>query len=361
MMGKIAVLYIDDERHNLYAFRATFRLEYEVFIAESAEEARQLLRNHQIPIVIADQRMPKETGIEFFESIMSTHPQVMRILLTGYTDIQAVINAVNLGNVFRYLQKPWKEEEIRTAITQAYEIYQTRAQLVIKNKELELAYSELDKFVYSASHDMRSPLMSILGVVKLARMEGDFTNTKAYFSMIEESVERLDGFIKSIIDYYRNKRNSFHPSEIDFKDMVDFCIQNQLHLEETDLNFKINIDQKQSFVSDKLKLGIALSNLISNGIKYQDHNKTEKQVSIDIKVDAQKATIRIADNGIGIKEGEVEKIFRMFYRATNMNPGSGIGLYIVKDAVEQLAGSITVESIYGQGSTFELNIPNQSS
>jgi two-component system sensor histidine kinase/response regulator len=360
MQGKIAVLYIDDERHNLYAFRAAFRLEYEVFIAESADEARQLLEKHPIPIVIADQRMPKETGIEFFESILLKHPQVMRILLTGYTDIQAVINAVNLGNVFRYLQKPWKEEEIRTAISQAYEIYHAREQLIVKNRELELAYSELDKFVYSASHDMRSPLMSILGVVKLARMEGDYSNTKAYFNMIEESVDRLDGFIKNIINYYRNKRISLHHTEIDFKDMVDFCIQNQIQNEPTEITFKVDVVQNLPFISDKLKLGIAVSNLISNGIKYQDQNKVNKELSVQVKVDATRAIIRVQDNGIGIQEGENDKIFKMFYRATNMNPGSGIGLYVVKDAVDQLKGTIVVKSNLGEGSVFELTIPNQA-
>jgi len=360
MQGKIAVLYIDDERHNLYAFRASFRIEYEVFIAESADEARLILQNHAIRVIIADQRMPRETGIEFFESIMNDHPHVMRILLTGYTDIQAVINAVNLGNVFRYLQKPWKENEIRTSIAQAYEVYDAREQLIVKNRELELAYSELDKFVYSASHDMRSPLMSILGVVKLARMEGDYSNTKAYFNMIEESVDRLDGFIKNIVDYYRNKRISLNTSDVDFKDMVDFCIQNQLQNQQTEINFVVEVDQKIAFISDKLKLGIAMSNLISNGIKYQDQTKPKKELSITVKVDSSKAIIRIQDNGIGIQEGEKDKIFKMFYRATNMNPGSGIGLYVVKDAVDQLKGTIDVKSIYGVGSVFELMIPNQA-
>lgn len=360
MQGKIAVLYIDDERHNLYAFRATFRIDYELYIAESADEARQILANHAISIVVADQRMPKETGIEFFESIMRTHPHVMRILLTGYTDIQAVINAVNLGNVFRYLQKPWKEEEIRTAISQAYEIYHAREQLIIKNKDLELAYSELDKFVYSASHDMRSPLMSILGVIKIARLEGNQSNTKAYFDMIEESVDRLDGFIKNIIDYYQNKRINLQFSEIDFQDMVAFCIQNQLQNAPSEINFNVEVAQVLPFTSDKLKLGIAISNLINNGIKYQDHSKSRKELSVKVTVDATRATIRIEDNGIGIQEEETENIFKIFYRATNRNPGSGIGLYVVKDAIDQLNGTIEVQSTYGQGSIFELKIPNQA-
>jgi signal transduction histidine kinase len=207
---------------------------------------------------------------------------------------------------------------------------------------------------------MRSPLMSILGVIKIARLEGNQSNTKAYFDMIEESVDRLDGFIKNIIDYYQNKRINLHYSEIDFQDMVDFCIQNQLQNAPSEINFNVEIAQTLPFTSDKLKLGIAISNLISNGIKYQDHSKTKKELSVKVTVDATRATIRIEDNGIGIQEGETENIFKIFYRATNRNPGSGIGLYVVKDAIDQLNGTIEVQSTYGQGSIFELKIPNQA-
>lgn len=211
---KIKVLYVDDERHNLYAFRAAFRLDFEIFLAESAEKGREILEQYTIPVIIADQRMPKETGIEFFETIKGKYPLSMRILLTGYTDIQAVISAVNIGNIYRYLQKPWKEEEIRTAILNAFELYNSRFQLVEKNIELEKAYNELDKFVYSASHDMRSPLMSILGIVRLAKMEMSHEQSMPYFEMIEESVTRLDDFIKNIINYYKNNRIALEINEI---------------------------------------------------------------------------------------------------------------------------------------------------
>lgn len=360
MQEKIAVLYIDDEIQYLHAFRAAFRMDYEVYIAESADKARQILANQPIFIVIASQRLPKETGIELLESIVYAHPHTMRILLTSHTDIQTVIDAANLGNVFRYLHKPWKEEDIRTAIRQAIEMQHVREQLILKNKELELAYAELDKFVYGTSHDMRSPLMSIVGVLKLAKIEGDYFKAKAYFNVIQESVDRLDDFLKNIINYYQNKRISLQVSEIDLKDMIDFCIQNQLQNEVSEIKFEVEIDQGVPFISDKLKLGIAISNIISNGIKYQDQTKSKKELSINVKVDAMRATIRIKDNGIGIKEVEIENIFKLFYRATNLNTGSGIGLYVAKDAINQLQGTLEVQSIYGQGSIFELKIPNQA-
>lgn len=353
---KIAVLYIDDERHNLYAFRAAFRNDYDIYLAEGGEEARQILAEKTIPIIIADQRMPKETGIEFFESIKESQPFAMRILLTGYTDIQAVISAVNLGNIFRYLQKPWREEEIRQAIESAYEIYDSRIQLIAKNTELEKAYSELDKFVYSASHDMRSPLMSILGVVRLAKMEEHSANSLQYFDMIESSVLRLDEFIKNIIGYYKNNRIELSLETIGLQDMVEACIASLSESHHS--QWKIDICQNAPLVSDRLKLEIILHNLLSNAIKFKQLGKAA-QVTISANVDAHWVDIWVKDNGIGISPEDYEKIFRMFYRATNRNPGSGIGLYVTKDAVVRLNGNISVQSSPQEGSTFHIRFPNR--
>ncbi|MBS9522884.1 response regulator [Litoribacter ruber] len=123
---KIKVLYVDDEVNNLQAFKATFRRNYQIFIAESAEEARKILENQTVEIIITDQRMPNETGVEFLESIIPDYPDPMRILLTGYTDIQAVIDAINKGQVYHYLTKPWDEDYMRTVVKNAYEVFDLR-------------------------------------------------------------------------------------------------------------------------------------------------------------------------------------------------------------------------------------------
>src|SRR3982751_2399370 len=122
----INVLYIDDERHNLIAFKASFRRIFNVFICESAEEGRQIVEQQTIHVILSDQRMPKMTGIEFFESILSTFPDPIRILITGYTDINAVIDAINRGQVYKYLTKPWNENDVRIFIEKAFEVYQLR-------------------------------------------------------------------------------------------------------------------------------------------------------------------------------------------------------------------------------------------
>ncbi len=353
---KIPVLYVDDERHNLYAFRAAFRNDYEIFLAEGADEAREILAEKRIPVIVADQRMPKETGIEFFESIKDSQPDTMRILHTGYTDIQAVISAVNLGNIFRYLQKPWREEEIRQAIESAYEIYDSKIQLLAKNMELEKAYHELDKFVYSASHDMRSPLMSILGVVKLAKMEEPAGGYLPYFEMIEESVLRLDKYIKNIIGYYKNNRIEISLEAIQIHTLLNACIS--LQNQHDKAVWDINIEEKATLISDRQKLEIILNNLLSNALKYH-HENVPLHIKVKVKIDAQWVDIWVEDNGIGISPAEVDKIFKMFYRATNLNPGSGIGLYIARDAALRLNGRIEVTSEPQNGSIFHVRFPNR--
>src|SRR5215471_4377693 len=128
----INVLYIDDEPHNLVSFRASFRRYFNIYIAESAAEGRKILATSEVHVILSDQRMPKMTGIEFFESILSDFPEPIRILVTGYTDINAVIDAINRGQVYKYLTKPWNENDVRNAIEKAYEVFRLRKE----NEEL---------------------------------------------------------------------------------------------------------------------------------------------------------------------------------------------------------------------------------
>ncbi|SHG01009.1 response regulator [Pedobacter caeni] len=140
----VNVLYVDDEVHNLTAFKASFRRQFNVFTANSAVEGRTVLESEHIHVIVTDQRMPVTTGIEFLESIIPDFPDPIRILLTGYTDINAVIDAINKGQVYRYIQKPWMDEDLRINIEKAYELFMLRkenkdliASLIVANDKLE--------------------------------------------------------------------------------------------------------------------------------------------------------------------------------------------------------------------------------
>lgn len=357
--SKIRILYIDDEEHNLQSFKASFRKQYNITTTVSVVEAEEIMEKEDFHVILADQRMPGMTGVQFFEKIRSRFPESIRILITGHTDISAAIDAINKGEVFRFIDKPWDYTYVENAITHAFDIYQTRAELKQRNLDLQKAYEELDKFVYSASHDLRAPLMSVLGIVNLALMEEDVKSQNEYLDLIKQSVKKLDTFIINIIDYYKNARGEETITEIDFHQLVNDVTEAIKFLPEFGrINMITKINQTGIFHSDAMKLRIIFNNLITNAVKFQDVRKENPFIRLTVDATQEHTKITFEDNGLGIKKDDIEKIFKMFYRAGATNSGSGIGLYIVHEAITKLKGTINVTSAVGEGSIFEINIPS---
>lgn len=240
-----------------------------------------------------------------------------------------------------------------------YTTYQWRIYVVEKrNRELRKLNSELDRFVYSASHDLRAPLASILGLIAVARLDKS-NNVEEYLNLIEKSIHKLDGFIRDIIDFSRNSRLELHTESINFESMVHEIIDELKYMDERGLIRKIvEVNGSGNFYTDRKRLAIILRNLISNAYKYHNPYNDDNFVHVIVKYSSHEATITVADSGIGISEEHLSNIFKMFYRANENNNGSGLGLYIVKETVDKLKGNITVRSIPNQGSTFELKLTN---
>lgn len=142
--GKANILYVDDEQNNLISFKATFRLKYNVLTAISGEEAKKIMAENDVHVIITDQRMPGMTGVEFLESILEEYPDPMRILLTGFADMNAVIDAVNKGKIFHYLSKPWNEQELDETIQRAYKVYVAKKEEEELKKKLTVSNSQLE-------------------------------------------------------------------------------------------------------------------------------------------------------------------------------------------------------------------------
>lgn len=358
---KIKVLYIDDESNNLFSFKASFRFDYDILTAISPDEAKKVLAEHDdISVILSDQRMPEKTGVEFFEEIHQQYPGPIRILITGYTDIESVISAINRGHIFRYIKKPWEDEDVRTAIEEGYKFFVTSNMLAQKNTQLQKAYDELDKFSYNVTHDMRGPIMSVLGAVNLAKQTDDIGEVREMLDMMEKAMMKFDHFIQSIHDYYSLKRGELNIHEIDFNaiatDLHDmFDITGKMGK----TKFDINVQQSEPFRSDEMSLKIVLNNLVANAFKYQRKGNEDKRVELTMRVEKGNATIEVKDNGIGIPESSLQYIFDMFYRATAEETGSGFGLYNAKDALNKINGQIEVQSTEGQGTTFTVTIPTK--
>lgn len=225
-------------------------------------------------------------------------------------------------------------------------------------EELKTRNAELDNFVYKVSHDLRAPLASILGLVNLARLEGTNDNLGDYMKIIGQKIKQLDGFISDVLSHSKNLKLDLKIEAIDFNRLIEHAFTSLSYLKGAEQVNKFIQIEGSPFHSDPWRFGEIFRNLISNAIKYRDDTKPEPSISINIHSTAQQVSIFFSDNGIGIDESNLPKIFEMFYRASYQSDGSGLGLYIVKNAVEKLAGTITVSSHAGVGTSFELKLPN---
>ena len=226
------------------------------------------------------------------------------------------------------------------------------------NDQLNKTNSELDRFVYSVSHDISAPLKSIKGLVTLSRLDKDPAITESYLGKIEASVQKLEGFVGEVLDHSRTVRKEIQVESVQIESLVNDIYDNLKYLDNFDrINFIF--DFKVPLIStDKFLIKVALSNLLSNAIKYQKrYHDHPAEIKVSTQLVNSQIQICIADNGEGIADAYKDRIFEMFYRGTSNSSGSGLGLYIAKEAIEKLHGSIAVETTYGKGSVFPLQLP----
>lgn len=223
-------------------------------------------------------------------------------------------------------------------------------------EELSERNFELDQLMYKTSHDLRSPLSSILGLVNLANLDPD--NSLDYLNKIEGRIKKLDEFIRSMLNYGRVNRGEIHFEEIALEKLINECVRELDHLENfAAVKTEVRVKGGRIFRSDLLRIKIIIGNIISNAYKYYNPG-VKSRLKIKASVTASSAQIIFSDNGIGIKREHLRKIFDMFYRATEKSQGSGLGMYIVKQAVDKLKGTIELKSAFGKGTEIKIVIPN---
>ena len=358
---KELILYVDDEQKNLDSFKVIFRRDYDITVASSAMEGMKIMEEKDVKLVITDQRMPNMTGVEFLEKISDIYPDVTRVILTGYSDEEAIISAINKGKVFRYITKPWKKDELRQTIDYALEAYRLKSQNKELLERLKKANKELDEFVYRASHDLRAPIASILGLINLAKNESDPSKLREYLDMKEKSIHKLDHLLKDVIQFSRNSHLEVNTEDIDFEQLILSSFELHKYFEfAASVKKDYEIKGDEPFKSDKFRIEIILNNLISNAIRYSNLDANNPELYVGIEVGKDWATIKVKDNGVGIGPEQMDRIFDMFYRGIDDNTGSGLGLYIVKETIDKLSGRVYVNSELGKGSEFVVEIPNQN-
>lgn len=230
----------------------------------------------------------------------------------------------------------------------------------IINDALSKKNMELDSFVYRVSHDLRAPICTAMGLTNLSQTSNDINEIKSYLSLQEKSLSRLDHFIRDILDYSKNNHTDNPPSIIDFNELVDSAFQDYQTASFTNVSLIKKFDVSTVFYSDPLRLKIIFNNLISNAIKFQRKEETNKYVEVTVHSTMDHVTIIVKDNGTGIHDEFKKDVFKIFFRATNINSGSGLGLYIVNDCVNKLNGQIELQSQYNVGTSIMITLPNNN-
>lgn len=275
------------------------------------------------------------------ETISASVVKIISINISFSTAIGLGIAALNYRTEFeqRTLKIKASEEAIKA-----------------KNIELKKTNEELDAFIYRVSHDLRAPIASAIGLVGLCK--SDKENTGYYLDLQENSLNKLEFFINDVLHYSRNKRMELNISEMNLEKIVDDSVSLMQH-DENYIKVKIIRDFHHSrpFYTDGFRVQIIINNLISNAFRYHDKLKPNPYIKISTTSDDEKLQIKVSDNGLGIPEKYLPRVFDMFYRASKNSKGSGLGLYIAKEAVLALKGEITVTSIENQGTTFNVIIP----
>jgi signal transduction histidine kinase len=369
-MARHTLLVVDDEPDVVKSVQDLLRLDYRVLGSTSATKALELMHSEEIHVVMTDQRMPEMTGVEFLSRVRGEYPETIRLLFTGYADIRAVIDAINQGNVYRYITKPWDPEELQSLIREAverYELLVERKNLVAmlqrQNRELEQANAELSRsstlksaFIQGASHELRTPLTILLGLTELTALMSAPPNVRASLGRIDQAGRRMQKLVDQIVTMLSTGR---FDSSLDRKPTD---VANLL---------KEAADDVRPFVELR-RQNLTLDLPGDLGSAPLDAPKLRDSIALRARRESDGSLIvQVTDTGSGIDEEAKARLFEPFFTGfdvahhssgqyEHMRRGIGLGLSIVRGWVEMHGGKISVESQAGRGSTFTIHLPNSN-
>lgn len=352
------VLYVDDEANNLFLFNSTFRNSYNVLTAQSAAEGLALLRDRHVQVVISDQRMPEVTGVQLLEQIKELYPDTIRIILTAYTDAEEIIEAINRGGIFYFVRKPYDKSELKALITRSLSFYNLRARNKELIKRLFSAINELETFYYRASHDIRGPIASQLGLIMLAKAENDPAEMEKYLLMLEASIQKLDQTLRKIESIKEVSDTPDEKIRFDVDDLlqeIHDVLADELNDKGIAVRYHVQPEAKV-FEGNRSLFRTLFENLLENSIHFSDSAKAKRFIDVSVTKDSQ-FRFEVTDNGVGIEQSKVDNIFQAFYRGHQLSNGNGLGLYIVKKTVDAYGGTIKVTSEEGVGTKVSITFP----
>ena len=397
MRTRHTVLVVDDEPDVVKSIQDLLRFDHKVLGATRATDGMRLLREQPVHVVLTDQRMPEMTGVEFLRRLREEFPDVVRLLVTGYADIRAVIDAINQGNVYRYITKPWEPEELQAVIREAAERYDLVAErkrlmeelrkkneeLLQSNEELRVANELKSGFIQVASHELRTPLTILMGLTRLAgtaAAQQQNVNVKPFLERIENAAKRMQHLVDQLVTMLQAGRFE-RPLERKSTDIAALLHQAAddvrpfVELRKQSLNVEADGELGQAEVEAE-KIRDSLNHLLLNAIKFTPDGgsitlsaqRASGAEAVGKSGDGEVLRVRVSDTGSGIDAASRSRLFEPFFTGYDVSHhssgqyehgrrGLGLGLSVVKAFVEMHGGSVRCDTEVGRGTTFTIVLP----
>ncbi|MGK4004539.1 hybrid sensor histidine kinase/response regulator [Sorangium sp. So ce1036] len=372
------LLIVDDERETLKALRRELRRDYEVLVAESAEQGYALLRERRVQVVLSDQRMPGMTGTEFHARVRADFPDTVRLLMTAYADTSAAIQAINEGGVYRFIAKPWDPDTLAAVVRDAFcqhdRLWESRrllGSLQAKAEGLERENQELvglnqtiQEFVGIAAHDLRNPIAAIQWLATmLLKSAGDpRKDPRGHLQKIQSNAGFTLQLLEDLLDITMLEHGdvALREQDADLRSLIAAAVSlNEHSARQKGIAVVVDVPAGIPQVRcDVERIEQVLSNLLSNAFKFSHPGTT---VTVSARAADGAALVTVEDQGLGIRPEEISDLFCKFRRTSTRSTGgeksTGLGLSICKALVERHGGAIRVESELGRGTRVLFTLP----
>jgi signal transduction histidine kinase len=368
------ILYVDDEPFALETFRAQFKEDFTIHVARDGEEALRLVSENEIAVILTDQRMPGLSGVELLKRVKVQRPDTIRMLITAYTDMGVVVEAINEGHVYRYVTKPYNEDDLRNTLRQGIETYYLiRERERLEAEKIETAkrmaranrLSAVGTLAAGMAHEINNPLTAVSAFLQMLPQKyqedrKDKEYWDQFYRRVCEELERIQHLITRMLRYSR------------------FTGQDEYNLQETDLNGLLEdmiallvpeAKKRQNVFNKSLDPNLPIGwmdpermkqvfmNLFLNAVQATEGGTITVRSSLTAKgTDHAALEVAVSDTGSGIEEEHLQKIFDPFF-TTKHHEGSGLGLLTCHQIVEAHRGFIDVQSEPGKGATFIVRLP----
>jgi signal transduction histidine kinase len=356
------VLYVDDEAENLIVFQASFDEYFNVITAESAQEALELLERQAFPVVIADQRMPRMSGSELFEAMRQKYPHTKRVMLTGYADSKAMLDAINQGQVFYFIKKPWEQDQVFSTLIRAIEAYDLSISNMVLQDRLVASdrCATLGRSAAQLAHEMGNQLCMLPLLELIEDRYGDQEDLVRMAGFARTTHERLVQIINEVKAFVRFEREEVITQRLELSEVVHELVEFLRFEHSLPLDrFEVRIECPLSVKAHRVKLQQVLLNLLKNAA-HAIRGRQDGRISLVVSAEKSEAVITVADNGCGMTPEVAQRIWEPFF-TTKGEEGTGVGLDVARSIIEAHGGSIDCDTAPEQGAKFTIRLPKWES